>query len=137
MYLPEVIRIMLQVSYQVLNPGLAKVWKQRATKKVDLLDKAIRYSALAIYNGARDKCPVVTANLRDSISIKYYADGPKAVAFIFSNVEYASDQEYSESYNHFHKDQKNPNAQFGFFRKSLAEEGPNFESRVKEILEKN
>ena len=126
---------MLEVSLQILNPNLAKLYKDKAKKKYNLIEKAVRYSALEIYAGARDKCPVVTANLRDSIDIKYFYEGPKILAFIFSNVWYAAQQEYSESFNHDHPDQKNRNAQWGFFRKSLAQESPNFVARTKEILE--
>ena len=98
------------------------------------LQLALRYSAMEVYNGARDKCPVVTGNLRDSIDIKYVFEDPNYAAYIGTNVEYAASQEFNDWYNHHHEHQKNSNAQWGFFRKSLAEVEPKLKERVEHVL---
>jgi len=99
------------------------------------LKTVVRYSALEVHQGARDKCPVVTGNLRDSIDIKYMFEDPNYAAFIGTNVEYAADQEYNDWYDHFaNPKQVNRNAQFGFFRTTLAEVDPKFRERVAHVL---
>lgn len=100
----------------------------------DHMKMLVRYHATDLWNKARDKCPVDTANLRDSIDIRYSFEAPNYGAKIFSNVEYAQDQEYNENYKHSRPEQKNTNAQFGFFRKSLAEVEPDFIRHVTDFL---
>ena len=104
------------------------------------IELAVRYSGLMVYNGARDKCPVDTANLRDSITLEVNKGGTETTAYIFSNVEYAFVNEFTEKEHPIthHPDgteeQKNPRATWGFFRKSLNEEGPNFHKHINEII---
>ena len=104
------------------------------------IDQAVRYSGLKIYNGARQKCPVQTGNLRGSITMEVQHDGAETAALIFSNVEYAFINEYTEKEHPitYHEDgtekQKNSHATWGFFRKSLNEEEPAFKKRLQGIM---
>jgi phage gpG-like protein len=111
-----------------------RIMLQLSEKVKQNIERNLRYSALQVYNGARDKCPVVTGNLRDSIDIKYVNEYPNFAAYIGTNVEYAEAQEFNDWYNHNHPDQKNSNAQWGFFRKSLAEVEPEFRDRMSKIM---
>ena len=141
---------MLSVSLTVKNPKLSEIWKHKALDKIAKVEKAVRHSALNVYNGSRDKSPVVTGNFRDSITIKYYVEGVKTMAFIGSNVIYAADLEYNENmYSNsekmgertryvkgkaMHLNQTNANAQWGMFRKSLAEETETFKRNLADAL---
>ena len=108
---------------------------------------AVRYSALEVYNGARDLCPVVTGNLRDSIDVVYLFEPPSIGALISTNVEYAQDVEFNENYDHSvgprkrevngvvqNLQQSNDKATFGMFRKTLAVVEPKFRERVAQVL---
>lgn len=125
---------MIKIEASIDLGTAARIMIQVSNKVKANLERAVRYSAMEIYNASRAKCPVITGNLRDSISIKYLNEYPNFAAFIGTNVEYAQAQEFNEWYEHHHPDQKNANAQFGFFRKSLAEVEPAFRERVSNIL---
>ena len=128
----------LEISHDLRGVAMtAEAKKKVLAGKIEL---AVRYSGLIIYNGARDKCPVDTANLRDSITLTIDLSGGETAAHIFSNVEYAFINEFTEKEHPitYHEDgtekQKNPGATWGFFRKSLNEEAPNFHKRINSIM---
>jgi phage gpG-like protein len=125
---------LIQFDVTIDQTAMQRIAIQISEKVKTNLQLALRYSALEVYNGARDKCPVVTGNLRGSINIKYVFEYPNYAAFIGTNVEYAADQEFNDWYNHHHEKQKNSNAQWGFFRKSLAEVEPTYRERVANVL---
>ena len=130
---------MLKVSVDIIGPDLARSYNSKLKALTGSIDKAVRYSALKIYNDARERCPVVTGNLRGSTDIKYIYEGPTTAALIFTNVIYGRDIEYIEKEHPLtYTDkgtlrQKNPQATWGYFRKALATEGPEFKKRLDRI----
>lgn len=96
-------------------------------KKVSTL---VRKVTLDMQQDARDMAPVQTGNLRDSITPQF----GELFGRISTNVEYAAAQEYSEGFDH--SQQKNPNGQFGFMRKSLDKAKENLDQGIAFLLEK-
>ena len=131
---------MIDFSATSFNANIADKLAGMSSRVKKNVTDITRIFALKIWNGARDKCPVVTGNLRGSIGWVMLDDFS---ALVYSNVEYAEVQEYSEDFSHFDRvydikgmqmKQKNENAQWGFFRKSLAEVIPEYKTALGEAL---
>jgi len=125
----------------------------RATKASNqvrpLVRAAVKESALRVVSEAKRTVPVATGTLRASIKPQFLGDG--TVAVIGSYVPYAPIVEYSEvshpviprgsTYRNINgkevtrrrKGNTNPDATWGFLRKSLYAEFPNFKKRLEQI----
>jgi len=113
----------------------------------------VKDSAMSVLARTKDKVPHSSGILEGSLIISYISRGFSAI--IGSWVPYAAKQEYDKSLDHSQREarvrvlntksgkpgsiikgtnQDNPNAQWGFLRKSLAEEKQNFLLGCKQIV---
>ena len=112
----------------------------------------VRDSALSVLAGAKDRVPRSTNVLFNSLVPSFYDRGWSGL--IASFLPYAAKQEYDSTLNHDVRqakvrvnntkagkpgsvikgtNQNNPNAQWGFLRKSLAAEKPTFLANLQAI----
>ncbi len=115
----------------------------------------VRSNALEVVKNAKDHVPVSTGALRRSILPTFLASGFAAI--IGSSLPYAARQEFDETLNHSVRPartrvintkagkvgsvikgsaQFNPDATFGFLRKSLAVVGPFFLADLQALCDK-
>lgn len=115
-----------------------------------LLADAVRTSAIAVSNGAKERSPVATGTLRRSIRPKILANGLAAVIASYG-VPYAVYVEFSEvphpiipkgatysdasgkTRKRYKKGNTNPKATWGFMRKSLLAERPIFRAKLVDV----
>ena len=112
----------------------------------------VRTSAINVQENSRDMCPVATGAFRRNIKPVFIEGGMAAI--ISTNLPYAAKWEYSEvahpvigkgqvyvspTSGRTYKSSKrikmntNPNATWGFMRKGLAKEAPNFIAGMENI----
>ncbi len=117
------------------------------------LSVIVRTRGLDVRNNAIDLVPVSTGRLRGSISVDYFANGLAAI--IGSFLPYAARQEFDASLNHDVRPAKrrkintksgkkgsvikgtiqtNPNATWGFLRKSLHAVAPYFLDDIDRLM---
>lgn len=117
------------------------------------LSKVVRESAIAVVARAKDMVPVSTGALRRSLQAYFIGGG--LTALIGSYLPYAARQEFDATLDHSQRPAKkrkvntiagnkgsiikgtgqfNPNAQYGFLRKALAEEKPYFLNALRELV---
>jgi hypothetical protein len=125
---------MLPIEIKVLNKDKMNSLKLKQEQVIKNIQNIVKISGFNVMSKARDKCPVVTANLRDSITVEFLMSAPNFGAKIYTNVVYASEQEYNTTYNHNHPQQKNSKATWGFLRKSLQEVQPEFKEAIREAF---
>jgi hypothetical protein len=129
--------------------------KRQRDEVPGLLSQAVRISAFRVVENAKRLVPVSTGALRRSVKAYFYSDRISTAASIGSFLPYAARQEYDASLDHSVRPprtrvvntragnvgsvikgtgQSNPEATWGFLRKSLAKEKPNFINSLWSII---
>ena len=127
--------------------------RARADGFDEAVSEHVRSTAMTVLAGAKNKVPHSSGILEGSLMASFINNGFSAV--IASWVPYAAKQEYDQSLDHEQRaaklrvintkagkvgsvikgtNQDNPNAQWGFLRKSLDEERQNFLLGCKQIV---
>ncbi len=121
----------------------------------EMVSRIVRSNALKVLENAKDLVPISTGALRRSLNAIFVASGFAAI--IGSYLPYAAAQEYNETFDHSVREprtrkvntksgnvgsvikgsgQSNPNATFGFLRKSLAVVSPFFFDDLQKLCDK-
>lgn len=140
----------------IVGPGLQNALNKLIKGGGDsltLIEAATKDSAINVQNEAKRTCPIATGALRDSIKVDFEDNGLTAI--IGSQLPYAGVMEYSEvphpvigkgvkyqsprsgrwyTSSRRIKMNSNPEATWGFLRKALYKETPEFIKRLREIV---